>query len=300
MKCATARHLHVIVHAPITRVLAGTAIAVAALLTAAVLVWRFGFDSAYWTLPLPPLPGHRGFAALALYDWLSPLLRIAAVILLVVAVVRRRAPRAILPLVVMAFVIATYWPLSVATARRVDRLQGEVEEPIVALHALFAMVVVTMLLCAIHLLLTRAQATAVATSAIAIALLLHLFWFLLLLPIVNRWMPLSWDRADPARAVPSVPRRDALARRRPRAVRPHRRSLVARRRSAEARADDGGGVGERRVARRVLLARCVRGRAAARAERRSARRRLRRHRPRRPRDAGAMAPPRPRRVNSRA
>src|SRR4051794_28462914 len=69
-------------------IVASAAILVAAAFTAAVLIWHFGFDDAWWSLSLPAVgEDWNGFE---LYAWAELILLIAFVVAVVLLAIRRR------------------------------------------------------------------------------------------------------------------------------------------------------------------------------------------------------------------
>lgn len=135
--------------------------------TAVILVWRLGYDDDPWTLPLllslPPVPRMQGFAAFELYLWLWLIARVFVVATVAGVVVRwvtgwRGATRwipVVLPPLVCVLAAGIYAPFWGATAKRVDRVAGMVEEPVVALRRLAVSVGITFVLAAVLIVVTR-------------------------------------------------------------------------------------------------------------------------------------------------
>jgi hypothetical protein len=175
----------------------------ALLFAVAVFVWRVVFDDAPWTFPRLPRMDH--FGSFELYSWIGPFCVIAAAEILVVAAMQRRG-RSIAPSLAVVISMATaelYLPFWFLRARRVDRLLGEVEEPVQRLRVLVAMAMLTFALLVLFVFVTRLRRTpeiarhvALVTALIVNAGLLHLIWVLAVFPIVNGWLPAEWHRPD--------------------------------------------------------------------------------------------------------
>jgi hypothetical protein len=186
-------------------------IALAVLFTGAVLVWRFVYDDAPWSLSLPPVQRVEGMAAFDLYLWLGPICNVLVIAIAAAIVVRwttgwRAATAwipAALPVVVFLSAAAFYAPFLGATVRRIDRMAGMVEEPAVYARALALSVIVTMVLSAVFVCVTQLRRTpavvrqsASVVGAVLAAILLNLVWFHWILPLSNAWNPVDWRRTD--------------------------------------------------------------------------------------------------------
>lgn len=191
--------------------LAFVVIAAAAAFTALVLAWRCGYDGAPWSLSLPPRPRLRGLDAFGLYLWLQWVGRVAIVAMFVGVIVRwvtgwRAATRWIafaLPPLVCLMAAGIYAPFWGATARRVDRVGGAVEEPVFGLRGLALNLGVTFVLAAVFILVTRrrripesVRQVALVVPAILAGILLNLIILFVVLPASNEWMPVEWRRRD--------------------------------------------------------------------------------------------------------
>lgn len=187
------------------------AIGVAMLVTGVVLVWRWVYDSAPWSIAFPPWPAMRGWDAFNLYYRIGPVGSIAAVVmglgLVVRWVTKRRGATAwigvVLQLLVCLQTAALYALFWAATVRRTDRVAGVVEEPAVGMRAVALSVIVTMVLAAAFICVTRFRRTprlvrqsALSVGAILAGLLLNLSWILCILPITNDWSPAEWRRPE--------------------------------------------------------------------------------------------------------
>lgn len=259
--------------------------------TAVVLVWRLGYDDDPWSLPLlavPPVPRMQGLAAFELYLWLWLIARVVVMAAVAGVVVRwvtgwRGATTwiaGVLPPLVCVLAAGIYAPLWGATAKRVDRLAGMVEEPLVALRQLAVSLGVTFVLGAVFIVVTRWRRTpenvrqvALVVPAVLAGILLNLLILLMMLP-TDKWMPGSWRK--PERLLPFRACRGAMLWLQPDPgdpwVRPFGRiddGLGTLRRSSESGWRNLGGVGRGGMAERVSLAQSRRGDAAAHAERRS-------------------------------
>ena len=190
--------------------------------TAVVLVWRLGYDDDPWTLPLllslPPVPRMQGLAAFELYLWLWLIARVFVVAAVVGVVVRwvmgwRGATRwigVVFPPLVCVLAAGIYAPFWGATAKRVDRVAGVVEEPVVALRRLAVSVGITFVLAAVFIVVTRSRRTpesvrqlALVVPAVLAGILLNLLILIMMLPASDKWMPASWrekERLVPFRA----------------------------------------------------------------------------------------------------
>jgi len=207
----------------IERRLAGVAIGVALLFAGLVLVWRWGFDDAPWSISLPPTPEMSGFGTFKLYDWIDSvgMVVVGAMGLGVVVrlITKRRGATTwigvVLPVLICLQTAAVYAPYWAMTVRRAGRLTRVVEEPAVVARALACSVVVTMILAAALLCVTRLRRTPplVRQSALAVtvtlaAILLNLSWLQWILPITNDWSPVDWRH--PELMAPFRPCRGAL------------------------------------------------------------------------------------------
>jgi hypothetical protein len=104
------------------------------------------FDDAPWTIPR--LPRMDQFGAFEIYSWILPSCYVGVAAILVVAAIRRRG-RWIAPALAVVSSMATagvYLPFWFLHARRVDRLLGEVEEPVHRFRVLVTMAMLTLAL----------------------------------------------------------------------------------------------------------------------------------------------------------
>lgn len=185
------------------RVIGAITVGGALLFAAAVFVWRVVFDDAPWSFPR--LPRMNQFEAFGIYSWIQPSCFVAVAAILVVAAIRRRG-RWIAPLLAVVISMATallYLPFWFLRAPRVDRLLGEVWEPVHRLQVLVATAMFTLALAVLFVVVTRlrqtpvvARHTALVTALIANVGLLHLIWVLAVFPFANGWMPAEWNRPD--------------------------------------------------------------------------------------------------------
>lgn len=197
------------------RVIGAIAMGGALLFAVVVFVWRVVFDDAPWTIPR--LPRMNQFEAFEIYSWILPSCSVAVAAILVVAAIRRRG-RSIAPALAVVISMATavvYLPFWFLRARRVDRLLGEVEEPVQRFRVLVAMAMLTLALVVLFVVVTRLRRmpevvrhAALVTALIVNAGLLHLIWVPTILPFVNGWLPAVWHRPD--LLVPVRPCRGAL------------------------------------------------------------------------------------------
>jgi hypothetical protein len=203
-------------------IVASAAILVAAAFTAAVLIWHFGFDDAWWSLSLPAVgEDWNGFA---LYAWAEVILLIAFVLVWLVAVAlfairRRRAGVALLtfglPAILAAGCAAIYWPFFGIQVRHVDRIRHLVKEPAFAYRRLAVLLVLCLALSLLYLFassLRHAPQLTGRVAAVALIVLagvyLHIIWIPMILPATNDWEPLDWQRAE--LLIPFRPCRGAL------------------------------------------------------------------------------------------
>lgn len=117
----------------------------ALLFAATVFVWRVVFDDAPWIIPR--LPRMEQFGAFEICSWILPSCFVAVLAILVVAAIRRRG-RWIAPALVVVSSIATavvYLPFWFLHARRIDRLLGEVREPVQRFRVLVVMAMLTLI-----------------------------------------------------------------------------------------------------------------------------------------------------------
>ncbi len=197
------------------RVIGAIAVGGALLFAAAVFVWRVVFDDAPWTIPR--LPRMNQFEAFEIYSWILPSCSVAVAVILAVAAVRRRG-RFIAPSLAVVISMATavlYLPFWFLRAWRVDRLLGEVGEPVQRFRALVTMAMLTLALVVLFIVVTRlrrmpavVRLAALVTALMVNAGLLHLIWVPTTLPFVNGWLPDDWHRPD--LLVPVRPCRGAL------------------------------------------------------------------------------------------
>jgi hypothetical protein len=188
-------------------IVAGTAILVSAGFTAAVLVWHFGLDDAWWSFPI--VNDWNGFE---LYAWADVILLAAFVLVwliagLLLAIRRRRLAVSFLTpavaIILAAGCGAIYWPFYGLFEYRVDRVLRLVKEPALAYRRLAVFLAATLVLSLLYLLvasLRRAPPLAGAWARVALVVLtgvyLHIIWTLIVLPISNRWQPAEWQRPD--------------------------------------------------------------------------------------------------------
>lgn len=175
----------------------------ALLFTAAVFVWRVVFDDAPWSFPR--LPRMNQFEAFEIYSWVLPSCSVAVAAILVVAAMRRRG-RSIAPALAVVISIVTavlYLPFWFLHSSRVDRLLGEVEEPVQRFRALVTMAMLTLALVVLFVVVTRlrrmpevVRVAALVAALIVNAGLLHLIWVPTTLPFVNGWLPDDWHRPE--------------------------------------------------------------------------------------------------------
>jgi hypothetical protein len=199
----------------IEHVIGAIAVGGALLFSVALFVWRVVFDDAPWTFPR--LPRMDQFGAFEIYSWILPSCSVAVVAILVVAAIRRRG-RWIAPALAVVISMATavfYLPFWFLHARRVDRLLGEIEEPVQRFRVLVTMVMLTLALVVLFVVLTRLRRmpevvrhAALVTALMVNAGLLPLIWVPTILPFVNGWLPDDWHRPD--LLVPVRPCRGAL------------------------------------------------------------------------------------------
>jgi hypothetical protein len=202
-------------------VVAAAAIVGATAFTAAVLVWHFDFDDAWWSLAFPVVADWNGFE---LYAWAEVILLIAfAVVWLFAAVLfamrRRRSGAAFLtlalPVIIAAGCAAIYWPFFGAWVGRVDRVRHLIKEPAFAYRRLAVLLSLSLALSLLYLFsasLRRAPPLGGRVARVAIIVLagvyLHIIWIPIILPAVNDWQPLDWQKPD--RIIPFRPCRGAL------------------------------------------------------------------------------------------
>jgi len=198
--------------------LAAVAVGTAALLTAFVFI----VDSVSGSLSLPPLPRMRGLEAFGLYSWIAPLGWFVVLLMVPAVLVRwvigwRGATAWIggaIPLVVCVMTAMLYVPFRYVNELRVDRVAGQVEQPIVATQAMADRAVAVCVLGGAFLCVVRMRRMPVvvryAASAVAAtlaAVLSSIVWVMVVLPAQNGWMPNEW-RTD--KLVPFRPCRGAL------------------------------------------------------------------------------------------
>jgi hypothetical protein len=203
-------------------IVASAAILVAASFTAAVLIWHFGFDDAWWSLSLPPVGDDwNGFE---LYAWAEVILLIAFVVVCLFAVVllairRRRAGVALLtfglPAMLAAGCAAIYWPFFGLEVRHVDRIRHLVKEPAFAYRRIAVLLAVSLVLSLLYLVAASSRhAPPLAGRVAAVALIvlagvyLHIVWIPMILPATNVGEPVDWQRPD--LLIPFRPCRGAL------------------------------------------------------------------------------------------
>jgi hypothetical protein len=191
-------------------IVASAAILFAAAFTAAVLIWHFGFDDAWWSLPLPPVGDD--WNAFSLYAWAEVILLIAFAVVALFAVVlfavrRRRSGAALLtfalPIMLAAGCAAIYWPFFGIGVRRVDRIRHLVKEPAFAYRRLAVLLALSLALSLLYLFaasLRHAPQLAGRVAAVALIVLagvyLHIVWIPTILPATNDWQPVDWQRPD--------------------------------------------------------------------------------------------------------
>lgn len=114
-------------------VVATAAIVASAAFTAAVLIWHFGFDDAWWSFPV--VHDWNGFELYASAEVILPIAFVGVGLFagFLFAIRRRRLGASFLavalPTVTAAGCAAIYWPFYGALVFRVDRLQRVVQEP---------------------------------------------------------------------------------------------------------------------------------------------------------------------------
>lgn len=207
----------------IERRLAGLAVGVALLFTGLVGVWRWGFDDAPWSIPLPPAPETSGWGTFNLYYWIDTVGMVVVgamgLGLVVRLIAKRRGATAwievVLPVLICLQTAAFHAPFWAMTVRRAGRLTRVVEEPAAVVRALALNVVVTMLLAAALLCVTRLRRTppmvrqsALAVAVVLASILLNLVWLQWIIPISNDWDPVDWRH--PELMAPFRPCRGAL------------------------------------------------------------------------------------------
>jgi hypothetical protein len=141
----------------------------------------------------------------AIFPWVALFGYVAVVIIAIVAMIRRNAQwiAACLALVISIATATFYLPLWFFRRPAIDRLHGEIEEPVRTLQAIVAVVMVTVVLGVLFVVITRlrqtpgiTRRTALVTVAIVNAGLLHLFWFVVITPFDEGWRPFERDRPD--------------------------------------------------------------------------------------------------------
>jgi hypothetical protein len=197
---------------------AAVAIGTAALFTAFVFI----VDSVSGSFSLPPLPRMHGFEAFGLLLWIAPLGWFVALLMVPAVLVRwvigwRGATAWIgiaIPLVVCGMTAMLYVPFRFVTERRVDRVAGQVEEPVLAMQAIVDSAVALCVLAAVLICVVRLRRTpavtryaAFAVAATLTAVLLSIVWLMFVTPALNGWTPIE-RRAD--LLVPFRPCRGAL------------------------------------------------------------------------------------------
>ena len=166
----------------------------------------------------PAPPADAGFAAFELYLWLWLIARVMVLAMVAGVVVRwvtghRGATRwiaGVIPPLVCVLTAGIYAPLWGLTTRRLDRVAGLVEDPVVALRRLAISVGVTFVLAVVFNAVTRWRRTpdsvrqvALVVPAVLAGILLNVLILFMLLPVTDKWMPASWrepDRLLPFRA----------------------------------------------------------------------------------------------------
>jgi hypothetical protein len=191
-------------------IVAGTAIVASAAFTAAVLLWHFGLDDVWWSLPR--FPAGDEWNGFELYAWADLIFSTAVVAVslsagFLFATGRKRLASSSLPLtlaiVVAAGCAAVYWPFLSLYVYRTDRIRGLVKEPAIAYRTLVGFLVATLVMSLLYLAvaslrrappLTRKMAP--VTLAVLVGVYLHIIWIPIVLPISNDWEPVNWERPD--------------------------------------------------------------------------------------------------------
>jgi hypothetical protein len=198
--------------------LAAVAVGTVAVFTAFVFI----LDSVSGSFRLPTLPRMHGLEAFELYSWIGPLGWFVVLLMVPAVLVRwiigwRGATAWIgpaIPLVVCVMTAMLYVPFRYVNERRVDRVVGQVEKPVVAMQAIADSVVAVCVLAGVFLCVVRMRRTpavtryaGLAVAATLTAVLPSIVWILLVAPAQNRWAPIEW-RTD--LLVPFRPCRGAL------------------------------------------------------------------------------------------
>jgi hypothetical protein len=193
----------------IERRVAGAAIGAATLFTLLVLSWRY--YPREWSFPLLSWPPSDSLGPFRIYLPMAPLCVLVLLVILGCGFVRlvtgRRGATAwiagALPLLVCVGAAAVYAPFRGMTTWRVDRIAGRLKEPLPGAVALSTSVVITFLLAALFIAVTRLRHTRPATRHVALTvgatvagLMLQLFWFFLFIPFDVHWRESGARRDD--------------------------------------------------------------------------------------------------------
>ena len=141
----------------------------------------------------------------AVFPWVALFGYVAVVILAITSTIRRNA-QWVAPWLALVISIATamfYLPLWFFRRNGLDRLRGEIEEPVRSLQAIVAVAMVTLVLGVLFVAITRlrqtpgiTRRTALVTVVIVNAGFLHLFLFVVITPFDVGWQPFERDRPD--------------------------------------------------------------------------------------------------------
>jgi hypothetical protein len=198
------------------KAIAGLGAFVGLLLLLPYVLDRFPF----WTGWRPWPRDHDGpFAAFWLWGWIDGASRFGTVILIgALLLFRRKAVRpsaAALLVCASAGTVMLYLPFAFVWTVRVDRLRGQIRQPVFVARTLAVAIALTIGLALIFLAVTQLPRTRAITRNVARvtlaalpALLVPLIFLLFVVPFANLWGPADWRRPD--LMVPFRPCRDAV------------------------------------------------------------------------------------------
>lgn len=200
------------------KAIAGLGALVGLLLLLPYVLARFPFWTAWRPWPRA-VDLDDQFAAFELLRWTDWAGHAAAVVLGMALLIFRRkrlqASAAALLVLASAGTVMLYLPFLFVWTIRVDRVRGQILEPVVVARTLAVAIAVTIGLALIFLAITQLPRTraitrdvARVTLAVLGALLCCLNFLLFVMPYANVWSPADWHRPD--LVVPFRPCRDAL------------------------------------------------------------------------------------------
>ena len=172
---------------------------------AGVFLW-LRFVEGDYVLPEPP--GLHRMAPFNILLWAGLLAPAAGVVCGIAAfgAARRGGERraGVVPaLLICLLAAACYWPLSVLTTTRIDRVQGLVPAPLVSARLLGAAAMATFALCAVFMMVASMRHSPLLVRYVARAslvvfagVLLHLYLLMLFIPEQNGWVPADFHRTD--------------------------------------------------------------------------------------------------------